>query len=299
MADVSADSGLHEIAVELYGLRPDRFTAARTTAALQARDAGDKELAAAVKALRRPTAAAYVVNLLARKRAELVEQVVSLGEALREAQANLQGDALRDLSRQRRQLVAAVAQEARMLAASTGQNVTESVVRQVEDTLNAAMTDREAADAVSSGLLTQPLSSTGLNSLAEALAVPAPSRRRTSSGRALSVVPPAEDDDAERRAAALEEAREALAAAEEALAAAIRKREKAAAKKQKAEARLLQLEARLEELRAELAAVETQAESAADEVTALEAKATKADAKLERAQDEVEAARSALDDLDA
>ena len=104
------DTRLQEVAAELYGLRPDRFTAARTAAALQARDAGDTSLAAEVKGLRRPTVAAYVVNLLARDRAELVEQVVSLGEALRAAQANLQGDALRELSRQRRQLVAAVAQ---------------------------------------------------------------------------------------------------------------------------------------------------------------------------------------------
>ena len=293
----SGHTDLHEVAAELYGLRPDRFTAARTSSSLRARDAGDKELAAAIKALRRPAVAAYVVNLLARERAELVVQVVELGEALREAQSNLQGDALRELSRQRRQLVAAVANEARALAAASGQNVTDSVIRQVEDTLNAAMTDREAADAVSSGLLAQPLISTGLDSLAEALAVPAPGRRRTSSGRALSVVPPADDDETERRAAALAEAQQALADAEEALAAATRKRDKAQAKKQKAGARLLQLEARLEELRTELAEVETQAESAADVVSTLESKTAKADAKVERAQDEATAAREALEDL--
>ena len=297
-ADADEQGRLHEVAAGLYGLRPDRFTAARTAAALEARDAGDKALAAEIKGLRRPTVAAYVVNLLARDRAELVEQVVSLGEALREAQASLQGDALRELSRQRRQLVAAVAQEARTLATAKGQNVTDSVVRQVEDTLNAAMTAQEAADAVSSGLLAQPLSSTGLESLGDALAVPAPGQRRTSSGRALRVVPPPDDDEAERRAAALAEAQQALADAEEALAAATRKRDKTVTKKQKAEARLLQLEARLEELRQQVAQVESEAESAADEVESLEAKHTKAESKVERAESAVTEARAVIRELD-
>lgn len=291
------DTGLHDVAVSLYGLRPDRFTAARTAASLRARDDGDKELAAAVKVLRRPSVAAFVVNLLARERAELVEQVVSLGEALREAQAGLQGDSLRELSKQRRQLVAAVAAEARALATATGQNVTDSALRQVEETLHAAMADPVAAEAVASGLLTQPLSSTGLESLTDSVAVPTPGRRRTPTGQALTVVAPSEDDEDERRAEKVAEAQEALAAAEEALAVATHKRDKAATKKHKAEARLLQLEARLEELRAELARVEMEAESAADEVEALDAKHAKAESKVERAQDEVEGARETLAEL--
>ncbi len=298
MADL--DERLHEIATELYRLRPDRFTAARTAASIQARDAGDKELAAAVKALRRPGVAAYVVNLLVSERAELVEQVVTLGVSLREAQSALQGDALRELSRQRRQLVIAVAEEARALGRAQGQNVTESAVRQVEETLHAAMADPAAAEAVASGLLTQPLSSTGLESLTDSLAVaPTAGRRRTPTGRALSVVPDAAGaDDAaseeEQLAAARAEAEAELSSAREALATAERKRAKATTRKHKAEARLLELEARLEELRRHLAELEAEAEAAADEVEALDVKVTKADLKVERAQEQLTAARGAL-----
>src|SRR5687768_18555369 len=111
---------LRTVAHRLYGLRPDEFTAERTAAEKAARSDGDRELAAAIKALRRPALPAWAVNLLVRRRGDLVDQVVQLGEQLRQAQSLLQGDALRDLSRQRRQLGTAGASQARDLAAEDG-----------------------------------------------------------------------------------------------------------------------------------------------------------------------------------
>ena len=73
-----------------------------------------------MKALRKPSLAAWVVNLLVRREAEQVEQVLSMGAALREAQAAMSGDQLRELTRQRRQLTAVVTQQARSLAARPG-----------------------------------------------------------------------------------------------------------------------------------------------------------------------------------
>lgn len=298
---------LREVADSLYGLRPDRFTAARTAAAIQARDDGDRALQAAVKALRRPSVSAWVVNLLVRERAELVEQVISLGDALREAQSLLQGDALRDLGRQRRQLIAAVAAEARSLAESRGQKVTDTVGRQVEETLQAAMTDDAAAEAVRSGLLTQPLSSTGLDALAESLAVPG-AGARPAKARRLTVVPDeapgsAGDSEAEReakrRAAALATAQEAADRAAERLRKALRKREKASERRATAQAELLELEARLEELRRQVAELESQAEDAADTLTQLDDKHERAEAKVQDARaaaDEAAARLSALRD---
>lgn len=298
---------LREVADSLYGLRPDRFTAARTAAAIQARDDGDRALQAAVKALRRPSVSAWVVNLLVRERAELVEQVISLGDALREAQSLLQGDALRDLGRQRRQLIAAVAAEARSLAESRGQKVTDTVGRQVEETLQAAMTDDAAAEAVRSGLLTQPLGSTGLDALAESLAVP-DAGARPAKARRLTVVPDeapgsAGDSEAERearrRAAELAAAQEAADLAAGRLRKALRKREKASERRAAAQAELLELEARLEELRRKVAELESQAEDAADTLTQLDDKHERAEAKVQDARaaaDEAAARLSALRD---
>jgi chromosome segregation ATPase len=273
---------LREVAEELYGLRPEEFTGARTAAEKHARADGDRELAAAVKALRRPAVAAWAVNLLGRHRSELLTQVVSLGDSLRQAQAQLQGDELRELTRQRRRLVAAVTAEARALAESEGQRLSEAAVRQVEETLQAAMANPEAAQAVLSGLLAQPLSSTGVESLTgEALAVPLGARRPPA---APAPAPPTltvvRDDGRELR-----EAEERAAEADGTLRTATRARDSVEKKRAKAEAKLLQLEAELEELRRKVADAEEATEAAA-------AKLSRHESSLEDAQAEVESAQS-------
>jgi hypothetical protein len=240
---------LREVADELYGLRPEKFTGARTAAEKQARAEGDRELATAVKGLRRPAVAAWVVNLLGRRNAELLTQVVTLGDSLREAQAQLQGDELRELTRQRRRLVAAVTAEARSMAESEGQRLSESVVRQVEETLQAAMADPTAAEAVLSGLLAQPLSSTGLESLTgEALAVPLGARRPPAEPSGPPTLTVVRDEGRELR-----EAEERVAEADDAVRRATRARDSQEKKRAKAEAKLLQLEAELEEARRKVA----------------------------------------------
>ncbi|MBO0788916.1 MAG: hypothetical protein J2P33_22885, partial [Actinobacteria bacterium] len=98
---------LARAADELYAIPPAGFTAARNERARQAREAGDRDLAAAIAGLRRPTASAWLVNLLSREAPDQVSRLLELGEELREAQQALAGDRLRELSGRRRQLVAA------------------------------------------------------------------------------------------------------------------------------------------------------------------------------------------------
>jgi hypothetical protein len=281
-----APSDLRSVADELYGLSPEEFTAARTAAEKQARSAGDRSLAADVKALRRPTLSAWAVNQLVRERSELVTQVVGLGESLRQAQSLLQGDALRELTRQRRQLVAAVVAETRKLAAGRGQKLSEAAARQVEETLQAAMADPEAADAVLSGLLTQPLSSTGVESLAQVLAVP---DARAEPRPQLSVV---RDDGRERR-----EAEERVQAAGKAVRAAAKGLDAVTKQQKKAQARVLQVEAELEELRRQLAELEAASEEAAERLESLDEEVEEAEAALRDARQEADAAAGALDRL--
>lgn len=290
-----APGSLQKIALELYGLRPEEFTAARAAAEKRVRAEGDRGLAAAVKTLRRPAVAAWAVNLLVRERGDLVDQLVTLGDQLRQAQSLLQGDALRDLSRQRRQLVSAVAEEASALAASEGQPLSDAAVRQVEDTLQAALADRSAAEAVRSGVLTEPLSSTGLASVTEVLAVPveeevAPTPARAPSGRAaLSVVP-----DADRRR---DEAHARVRAAGESVRTAQKAFDKATKKRAKGEAKVLQLEAELEELRRRVAELEESTDAAVERLTELDAALEEAAAGLQGARAEAEAAATGLAEL--
>ncbi len=100
------------VADKLYALPRDEFTAARNAAAKQAREQGDRELADQIAVLRRPSTAAWVANLLAREQPDEIRALVKLGDGLRAAQQRLQGDELRRLSAQRRQLVHGLVQQA-------------------------------------------------------------------------------------------------------------------------------------------------------------------------------------------
>lgn len=214
MADVDPEE-LRRVAEDLYGVPPGDFVPTRSAAVKRLRGAGDKATAGAVAELRRPTQAAWAVNLLVREQGELVAELLELGVSMREAQASLDAATLRELTRERRRLVARVAGAAATAVADEGQKLSEASRRQVEDTLQAAVVDAELAEVVRSGLLVQPLSSTGMASLADVQAIPGAARlelvrgsggggRRqdssaTSSGDARS-------DDSDERAAARAEA---------------------------------------------------------------------------------------------
>lgn len=182
------------IAEELYALSPAEFTGTRNQWAKQARADGDRDLATRVTELRKPSLSAWVVNMMMRHQGEQMAQVLELGASLRRAQADLDGEALRELTRQRRQLTTAVTHQGRVLAGELGQKVTESVADQIQSTLHAAMIDEDAAAAVRSGMLVGPLEATGVGSadVVDSVAVPAAigmtprPRTKPSAGRAAA-----------------------------------------------------------------------------------------------------------------
>jgi hypothetical protein len=141
---------LRSIARDLYGCPLSEFIAARKKAA---DEAGDKELARQVKGLRKPSAAAWAVNALARDQEELLEEVVELGEQLRDAQTDSDGSRTRLLDRARRDLTRQALDEASALAQAAGGTLSAQAAAGVEETLRAAMTDPDAGDAVQDGLL--------------------------------------------------------------------------------------------------------------------------------------------------
>ncbi|HET9075920.1 MAG TPA: hypothetical protein VFN68_03225 [Acidimicrobiales bacterium] len=154
---------LESVVEELYGLDPAEFTSTRDERARQARQAGDRGLAGGIKALKRPSTAAWAVNLLARHRRADLQQLLGLGEQLRAAQASLDGDELRALGRRRHQVVAGMAGQARTLAQDRGVRVSDAVEREVIDTLEAALADPAAGAAAGSGRLVRSLTHTGLD----------------------------------------------------------------------------------------------------------------------------------------
>ncbi|GAA3902816.1 hypothetical protein [Actinoplanes auranticolor] len=139
----------------LYEAPPDGFVAGRAAAIAEAKRAGDKETAKRLAALRKPTVAAWLVNLLALRRPELIDELVELSTALRSAQRSLQGEQLRELSTQRRQVVSALVNAAQKLAVEDdpGLRSVKLPMAEVEATLTAALAEPDIAEQVRSGRL--------------------------------------------------------------------------------------------------------------------------------------------------
>ncbi|MFC7527944.1 hypothetical protein [Actinoplanes sp. GCM10030250] len=137
----------------LYEEPPEGFVATRAAAVEEARRGGDRETAKQLAALKKPTVAAWVVNLLALKRPELIGELVELSTALRAAQRDLHGDQLRELSTQRRQFVSAMVVAARKLAVAAGAPSERLPLAEVEATLTAALAEPEIAEQVRTGRL--------------------------------------------------------------------------------------------------------------------------------------------------
>jgi hypothetical protein len=167
------DKALTAIALELYALPFDEFVAARTAAAKAATGSG-KELAAAVKALPKPSVAAWAVNMMAVHESAVLAQLADLGQRMRAAQSALDAGALRELARERRALLGEAVDTARSVAERHGRAISAPIATDVERTLGALIADEGAAAAVQSGLLVQTLSADGVDTvdLDGAVAVP-------------------------------------------------------------------------------------------------------------------------------
>jgi hypothetical protein len=208
-------AGIDEIADELYGLPPEEFTAARTRYEKEAKAAGDRSGAADIHSLAKPTVTAWLANQLVRSHRSELEPLLELGGALRDATQNLDGDQLRELSRQQQKVMYALVQQARALARAAGRSVSEEAVRGLEETLRAALADELAGRLLLAGHLTDGLHSSdfgsGFGSAADDLADVIPiSRKAASSPRSQSEDRPPRDEQRQRAEYALAEAGRAL-----------------------------------------------------------------------------------------
>src|SRR5215208_2407797 len=142
---------------ELYDLRPGEFTHARDERAKALRKEGRRDEADAVKALRKPTMAAWALNQLARRRTDDVERLLAAGEELRAAQEELLagGDrkAFQSAAAKEREQVAKLSAEAAELAAEAGERATPGLEEKIAATLHAAALDDETAEELGAGRL--------------------------------------------------------------------------------------------------------------------------------------------------
>lgn len=141
----------------LFALPPNEFVAARDRLAKELKVAGQGDVAAAVKKLRRPTVAAAAVNRLSREAPDELDELLAVGSRLREAhEALLRGggdSGVREATADRRKLVGTLTKRALAFASGGGEAQRDAIA----DTLEAAVADSDAAEAVRAGRLTKEL----------------------------------------------------------------------------------------------------------------------------------------------
>lgn len=290
---------LLEAAESLYAARPADFLARRTSLAAQVASEHGKEAARAVTGLRKPSTAAWALNLLVRREVEQIDQVLALAARLREAAEALDGEELRALGRQRRQLTGALTTTARRRAAEAGTRLSDAVADQVESMLTAAMIDPVAGEVVRTGRVLTGFSSTGVSSLdpAAVVALPAALEHRARAlpepGEAPELRLVAEDPGAAAETArreAEEELQEVEGRAEEALV----ERDALLEGLAELDARRLQLQGEAEELRRQLAEIDQRADEVEEEHEETSDALHDAEQVLEEARAQVRAAQARL-----
>jgi hypothetical protein len=129
---------------ELYGARPEEFTALRTRLVGAAKKRGDADAAKQIAAARKPTTAAWAVNRLVHTNGDAKRSLTDLGERLRAAHGAMDGAAIRELSAEQRSLVDHLARAA-LEGAEVG-NPSAALREDVVATLQAAIADPDVAD---------------------------------------------------------------------------------------------------------------------------------------------------------
>lgn len=164
---------------ELYGAPPEDFVALRTTLAKQARAAGDRDLAGRVNALRKPSVAAWAINLLVRRRPVAAQRLCDIGERLRRAQAAMDGATLAALRPDRDGALDEFVAAAAHVAERAGRPLAAAALDEVRASGVAALADGAAETAVVSGHLTRGLAYAGFGEvdLDDALAATVPHPR--------------------------------------------------------------------------------------------------------------------------
>jgi hypothetical protein len=152
---------------ELYGVIPSEFTAARNAKATDARKAGLADVAASLKELRKPSAGAWLANLLVRERSGEIKTLIELGDSLRGPLNARGGDEIRRVSKQKVDVVSKLVRHAKSRASQLGHPASPSVVEDLEVTLDAAFADPQAAAELRQGRLSTGLRYSGLGFTAQ------------------------------------------------------------------------------------------------------------------------------------
>jgi hypothetical protein len=212
---------LATIATDLYRLPREEFTSARDELAKRLRGENKRAQAAEVKGLRKPTAAAWLVNQLSHQATGDVKKLLSAGERMRKARTATE---LRKAAAAEREAIAKLLQRAQGIAGDQSAATTE----RVRETLHAAAGDVDVGALVASGRLDREQQLVGLGGAA-LVADEGAGRKKAAKGKG---------DEDRRRRGEREAAKRRLQQAERAHGRAVAEAERAQAELRRAAAEL-------------------------------------------------------------
>ncbi|GAB2567222.1 hypothetical protein [Kribbella endophytica] len=262
-----------EAADALYAAPAADFIATRNELAKQLKADGDQLGSTRLKALRKPTVAAWLANLVSREQPDEIDDLLALGDEFREATTDLDGERLRELTPKRHKAIDVLVKAAGKLADQHSQKVSADVGQKLRETLDAALVDPAAGDAVREARLSSALRHVGFGVVDEngepSNVTALTDERRQAAKDRRTKAREVEVEEAEQESAAERKAREKAEREEE---------------ERKAEAQ------------AEFEAAVKAAESAEATVEELDGQLTDAQEALENARDEVRRLTAELDE---
>lgn len=269
-------------AEDLYTVAPEEFIGARNELVRRLRAEKQRDEAAAVAKLRKPSATAWALNQVARSQPALIEDALAAGAQLRKAtDAAVGGDA----AGLRKAASAERAASDSVVDAAVGVLGKQASRPQLASTLRAAVLDEAVADELRRGVLTGDHDAPGFGfgfGLGEDVEVAAAPAATKAAKRAPAATKPA----AKKRAAA--------AAPKEDRASAKARADAERRARQEADAKAREERRRLAELRADVKRLEKRADRLARDAERAEEEARRVRAEADAAASEAEAARQAL-----
>jgi hypothetical protein len=153
----------------LYALPLDEFTAERDELVKRLRKDGDRERAAEVKALKKPSVAGWAVNQVRRDRPEDVRRLLDVTEELHRVYAGLSSagarERLTEAAQMQRELIGSLVHCAEQLLEAGGHRANEQTLAKVAETLRAAALDDELREQIGAGRVVKEKRAAGLGPL--------------------------------------------------------------------------------------------------------------------------------------
>jgi hypothetical protein len=175
----------------LYGLALEEFIPARDALAKQLRDAGRRGEATAIKALKKPTVAAWAANQAVRSQPRAARELWDAGDALAAAQEAVlsgkgSGGDLRSAAERERLALDPLVDAARGLLTSSGGDLSETTIDRVRATLRAAAIDSDGREEVAAGRAAREREPRGLFGGEAVFAAPSGGSGGSARGRAAT-----------------------------------------------------------------------------------------------------------------